>query len=84
MKAIRYDRYGPPDVLSLQEIDLPALTDSDVLVRVKAAAVNDLMIDTVENRSLARAGGSSLAPGLSWVSADRKRVVCGSEPCSVQ
>ena len=40
MKAIVRDRYGPPDVLELRELDKPALADNDVLVRVRAASVN--------------------------------------------
>jgi len=40
MKAVIYDKYGPPDVLVLGEIDTPVATGSDVLVRVIAAAVN--------------------------------------------
>jgi NADPH:quinone reductase-like Zn-dependent oxidoreductase len=42
MKAIRYYRYGPPDVLELQDIDIPAVGDDEVLVRVRAASVNPL------------------------------------------
>jgi NADPH:quinone reductase-like Zn-dependent oxidoreductase len=40
MKAIVYDRYGPPDVLELRDVDQPALADDGVLVRVHAASVN--------------------------------------------
>ena len=40
MKAILYERYGPPDVLALREVDEPTLGASDVLVRVRAASVN--------------------------------------------
>ena len=40
MKAIAQDRYGPPDVLRLREVDQPAPADNEVLVRVHAAAVN--------------------------------------------
>jgi len=40
MKAIVQDRYGPPDVLRLQDVDQPAPAHDEVLVRVDAAAVN--------------------------------------------
>ena len=40
MKAVIRDKYGPPDVLRLQEVEQPELTDDAVLVRVRAASVN--------------------------------------------
>ncbi len=39
MKAIVYERYGPPEVLELRELDRPAIEDEDVLVRVRAVAL---------------------------------------------
>ncbi len=42
MKAIRFHRYGPPDVLALEDVDPPVAGDDDVLVRVRAASVNPL------------------------------------------
>jgi NADPH:quinone reductase-like Zn-dependent oxidoreductase len=42
MKAIRYDRYGPPEVLEVAEVDTPEPGERDVLVRVRAASVNPL------------------------------------------
>ena len=40
MKAIVQDRYGPPDVLRLDDIDKPVPGSGEVLVRVRAATVN--------------------------------------------
>lgn len=40
MKAVVQDRYGPPDVLELRDVDRPVPTDDQVLVRIRAAGVN--------------------------------------------
>ena len=40
MKAIVQERFGPPDVLRLADIDVPEVGAGDVLVRVHAAALN--------------------------------------------
>jgi NADPH:quinone reductase-like Zn-dependent oxidoreductase len=40
MKAIVQTRYGSPDLLRLDEISKPVVKDDEVLVRVRAAAVN--------------------------------------------
>jgi NADPH:quinone reductase-like Zn-dependent oxidoreductase len=42
MKAIRYDRYGAPEVLGLEDTGDPVVGDEDVLIRVLAASVNPL------------------------------------------
>jgi NADPH:quinone reductase-like Zn-dependent oxidoreductase len=42
MKAIRFDRYGAPDVLELREVEMPPVGDDELLVRVRAASVNPL------------------------------------------
>lgn len=40
MKAIRFRRYGSPDVLELQDVDEPTIKDDELLVRIRAACVN--------------------------------------------
>ncbi|MFC0505929.1 NAD(P)-dependent alcohol dehydrogenase [Micromonospora costi] len=40
MKAIVHDTYGPADVLQLRDTDRPTIGDDDVLVQVRAAAVD--------------------------------------------
>jgi NADPH:quinone reductase-like Zn-dependent oxidoreductase len=40
MKAVVHHRYGRPEVLELQDVERPELTDDGVLVRVHAAAIN--------------------------------------------
>jgi NADPH:quinone reductase-like Zn-dependent oxidoreductase len=40
MKAIVRNRYGPPDILELREVDPPEPGQGEVLVQVRAASVN--------------------------------------------
>jgi NADPH:quinone reductase-like Zn-dependent oxidoreductase len=40
MKAVRFDRYGGIDVLEVRDVDRPVPADGEVLVAVKAAAIN--------------------------------------------
>jgi NADPH:quinone reductase-like Zn-dependent oxidoreductase len=42
MKAIVYREYGPADVLKLEEVSKPTPWDNEVLIKVRAAAVNPL------------------------------------------
>ena len=40
MKAIVFDRYGPPEVLALKDVAMPVVKDDEVLVRIVVGGVN--------------------------------------------
>lgn len=40
MKAVLYENYGTPDVLSLKEVEKPVQKEEEVLIRVHAASIN--------------------------------------------
>ena len=42
MKAAVYRRYGPPDVVRIEEVEKPVPGNDEILVRVRAASVNPL------------------------------------------
>ena len=45
MKAAQRDRYGPPEVVSVRDVETPVPVDDQVLVRVRAASVNRADLD---------------------------------------
>lgn len=47
MKAAIRERYGPPDVVELRDIERPLPTADQVLVRVRAASVNRADLDLI-------------------------------------
>ena len=40
MKAAIYERYGPPDVVQIRDVERPVPNDGEVLIKVRAASVN--------------------------------------------
>lgn len=47
MKAAARDRYGPPDVVEVRDLDRPVPKDDQVLVRMQAASVNRADLDLI-------------------------------------
>ena len=48
MKAVVYDRYGPPDVLRIAEVPRPQPKDDELLVKIRAVAVTRADVHTRE------------------------------------
>jgi NADPH:quinone reductase-like Zn-dependent oxidoreductase len=55
MKAVRQSEWGGPDTLELVEIERPQPLPTEVLVRVKAAAINPVDVFTREGKAYMRA-----------------------------
>lgn len=50
MKAVRVMEYGGPEAMSYEEIDIPGLSENDVLVKIEASGIN--YIDTYQRSGL--------------------------------
>jgi NADPH:quinone reductase-like Zn-dependent oxidoreductase len=50
MKAAVRDRYGPPEVVEVRDVERPVPSDDQVLVRVRAASVNRADLDNLYPR----------------------------------
>ena len=57
MKAIVCDRYGPPEVLRLEEVDRPVPRDKQVLVKVLASSLNAADFELLGGALFARIAG---------------------------
>ena len=60
MKAFLRDRYGSPDVLELRDVDMPAVADDGVLVRIRASSLNQADLDYLYGRPLLTKMGTGL------------------------
>jgi NADPH:quinone reductase-like Zn-dependent oxidoreductase len=75
MKAVVYDRYGPPDVLRIEEVPRPVPKEDEILVKVHATTVNRSDVHTREaNRSYGRAA-SVVSRLVSGVRRPRHRIL---------
>jgi NADPH:quinone reductase len=73
MKALRFEKYGPPSVLSIQELQVPDLRAGEALVELHASAINPSDVKNVAGAfkaSLPRIPGRDFAgvvvAGDSW------------------
>jgi NADPH:quinone reductase-like Zn-dependent oxidoreductase len=57
MKAIVCDRYGPPDVLRLEEVERPSPQENQVLVKVHASSLNAADFEILGGSVSARISG---------------------------
>jgi NADPH:quinone reductase-like Zn-dependent oxidoreductase len=75
MRAVVYERYGPPDVLRLEEVERPVPANGEVLVRVHATTVN--RFDTATREANRRSGLaiSLLSRLVSGIRRPRQRVL---------
>ena len=63
MKAIVYEKYGPPDVLQLREKEKPVPGDNEILVKIHAASVNPADWHTMRGKPfLIRLTGGLFSP----------------------
>jgi NADPH:quinone reductase-like Zn-dependent oxidoreductase len=64
MKAVVYEKYGPPDVLQLREVEKPIPRDDEMLVKIHAAAINyiDWQVLTGESKFIRLTTGGLRKP----------------------
>jgi NADPH:quinone reductase-like Zn-dependent oxidoreductase len=78
MRAVVYDRYGPPDVLRLEDVERPVPKEDEVLIRIHATTVNRLDCGTREANRRSGLGVTLLSRLVSGVRRPRQRIL-GSE-----
>ncbi len=75
MRAVVYDRYGPPEVLRFEDIERPVTGEDEVLVKVHATTVNRLDTATREANRRSGLAISFLSRLVSGVRRPRHRVL---------
>lgn len=78
MRAVVYHRYGPPDVLHLDDVERPVPKADEVLIKVHATTVNRLDVHTREANRSSGLAVSALSRLVSGVRRPRQPIL-GSE-----
>ncbi len=75
MKAVVYDRYGPPDVLRLEDVERPVPKEDEVLVKIHATTVNRADVHTREANRRSGLAASVLSRLISGLRRPRHRIL---------
>ena len=78
MKAVVYDRYGPPDVLRLEQVERPVPKEDEVLIKIRATAVTRADCATREANRRSGLAVSLISRLISGLRRPKQRIL-GSE-----
>ncbi len=78
MRAVVYDRYGPPEVLRIEDVEPPVPKADEVLVRVRATTLHRADVHTREANASSGPVVSLLSRAVSGLRRPRQRIL-GSE-----
>ena len=78
MRAVVYDRYGPPDVLRLEDVERPVPKEDEVLVKIHATTVNRSDCATRDANRRSGLGVMLISRLISGVRRPKQRIL-GSE-----
>ena len=78
MRAVVYDRYGPPDVLRLEDVERPVPKEDEVLVKIHATAVTRADCATREANRRSGLAVTLLSRFISGIRRPKQRIL-GSE-----
>jgi NADPH:quinone reductase-like Zn-dependent oxidoreductase len=75
MRAVVYDRYGPPDVLRIEDVEQPVPMPNEVLVKVHATTVNRSDCATREANRRSGLATSVISRLVSGIRGPRQRIL---------
>ncbi len=75
MRAVVYDRYGPPDVLRLEDVERPVPEEDEVLVRIHATTVTRADCATREANRRSGVLVSDISRLISGIRRPRQRIL---------
>lgn len=75
MRTLYYERYGPPEVLELREVERPTPAPGEVLIRVKNVSLNASDWETLVGKPLYARIGGPFCPGDRFPGSDIAGIV---------